>query len=85
MDALSDSAFRRMFRMSRISFHKLLDLIRSKISVNIQQAIIFSGSATSAEARLAVTIRWLAGGSYLDICLCYGLDTSNIFNRNYVL
>jgi hypothetical protein len=85
MDELSDSEFTRMFRMSRISFYKLLDLITSKISVDTQKAINSSGSAICAKARLAATIRWLAGGSYLDICLCYGLDPSNFFNRNYVL
>ena len=39
MDELSDSEFTRMFRMSRISFYKLLDLITSKISVDTQKAI----------------------------------------------
>ena len=26
-----------------------------------------------AETRLAITLRWLAGGSYLDICFGFGI------------
>jgi hypothetical protein len=75
-----------MFRMTRRSFQKLLNLVRDDIAVkNEQNAINSSGSAISPETRLYATLRWLAGGSYLDICLAFGLDQTNFYGRNYIL
>lgn len=31
--------------------------------------------------RLSVTLRWLSGGSYLDISLCHSLSVSSVFDK----
>lgn len=43
------------------------------------------GSSISVEIRLAVTLRWLAGGSHLDICFAYGISVSSFFSERGVL
>ncbi len=89
MSGLSEFEFPRMFRMSRVSIGKLLDLIKTKISLStprgIQQAINSSGSYIPSVTKLAATIRWLAGGSYLDIAFEFGLDPANFFSKHYFL
>jgi hypothetical protein len=68
MKNLSDEQFRRMFRLSRTKFYALLDQIRLRIEpsdVGKRKATLLWGSYITAETRLAVTLRWLAGGSYL--------------------
>jgi hypothetical protein len=35
--------------------------------------------------RLAVTLRWLAGGSYLDICFAFGISTGTFFKNGGIL
>ena len=69
-----------VFRMTRVSFNKLLDLIKDQISPDEKQAKNSSGSAISAATKLGATIRFLAGGSYIDIAGLYGLDPNNFFN-----
>lgn len=85
MAQLSEFEFSRMFRMGRTAFGKLLNLIKENISVNQQQAINSSGSCIPNVTRLAATLRWLAGGSYLDISFEFGLDQRNFFSKHYFL
>ena len=85
MDAMNPNDFRRMFRMKRESFTKLETKLAEKLKINVQKGINSSGSSISVKTRLAATIRWLAGGSYHDICFSFGLDPSNFFNKRYVL
>ena len=85
MNEMKDSEFKRMFRMSRRAFQNLLDKVSPELSVDENQATRGSGSPNLPQTALAATIRWLAGGSYLDICALFGLDFHNFFNRNYVL
>ena len=33
----------------------------------------------SAETRLAASLRWLAGGSYLDICFAFGISDGTFY------
>jgi hypothetical protein len=37
------------------------------------------------EIRLAITLRWLAGGSYLDICFAFGISRGTFYKDNGVL
>ena len=80
MKSLTDENFQRIFRVSRGSFQKLCDGIALRCSVDILQAKRSSGSYISITARLAATLRWLGGGSYLDICGLFGIDMKNFFN-----
>lgn len=87
MNAMSDVHFKRMFRMSRATFEaledKLLDLWGD--GVNDVQAIRSSGSQISLRTRLACTLRWLAGGSYIDICFEFGVAPGSFFGEGCVL
>lgn len=83
MNSLSENEFKLQFRMSRSSFNRLLLMMYDKLDiseigkVNARNA---SGSYVEPSIKLAVTLRWLAGGSYLDICFGYGLSTSAFYN-----
>ena len=67
MDNISDAQFHRMFRLSRLTFSALLELLSPFIE-RIPKAPKSYGGLISTKTRLAVTLRWLAGGSYQDIC-----------------
>jgi len=71
MRHLDDATFTRMFRLNRDAFYKLLSGIRGKLECKDPRKIDY----ISAETRLAVSLRWLAGGSYLDICFAFGIST----------
>jgi hypothetical protein len=82
MEAMSDVHFKRMFRMSRRTFEvleeKLMDLLGDEF-VDEEQAARSSGSHINLRTRLACTLRWLAGGSYLDICFEFGVAPGSFF------
>lgn len=86
MAQLKDDEFHRMFRISRDGFYKLLLKIRPFLQKkNPKQATNSSGSPISNTTKLAATLRWMAGGSYLDICGLFGLDFPNFFKEKYIL
>ena len=67
MAELRETNFKRMFRLSRTSFQLLLDKISPHLpKISKIHAIRSSGSCISNITRLASTLRYLAGGSYLE-------------------
>lgn len=82
MRDMTDFEFERMFRVSRSGFAKLLGIIRPDIGRCEFRAIASSGSAITDIAALGATLRFLAGGSYLDIAPFFGLDSVNFFNKS---
>jgi hypothetical protein len=67
-----DSWFEKSYRLPRRIFYYLLDMIRPKLETkNKEMAIISSGSPLEPEVLLAATLRYLAGGSYVDIVDLY--------------
>lgn len=70
--------FKRRLRMSKESFDKLLTLIRHRLEVNESKANN-RGGAIIPELCLYCTIRFLAGGSYLDICDVAGISKSSFY------
>ena len=87
MKGLSDQQFQRMFRLTRIAFYWLLEKIGKKIEPQpcLKHLFHHSDKEISAETRLAMTLRWLAGGSYLDICFAFGISIGNFFRSTGVL
>eukprot|EP01036_Dinobryon_divergens_P029172 gene29172-38236_t len=80
---LSDSSFATMFRMSRAGFEELFNLIAPFMhDTNEHMAGVSAGSAISKRTKLYATLRWLAGGSYLDICFAWGLSKSAFYSTN---
>ena len=70
--------FKRRLRMSKSSFNKLLGMIRHKLEVN-QKRAKSRGGAIIPELCLYCTLRYLAGGSYLDICDIAGISRSSFY------
>ena len=80
MDDLSDKEFRRTYRCTRASFDKLLKVLSEKIDLKFNHARKDAGGAIPLRVRLAMTLRFLAGASYLDLCMLYGV-ASGTFTR----
>jgi len=78
---LSDSMFASMFRLSREGFEELLTLLTPFMyESRVLMAKASSGSNISLRTKLYVTLRWLAGGSYLDICFAWGISPSAFYS-----
>ena len=74
-------AFCRLYRMQHSSFVKLCHIIRPFVRVNEEMSRRRSngkGSIT-VEIMLHCTLRWLGGGSYLDIRLSAGISIPSFF------
>jgi hypothetical protein len=72
----------RHLRMSLVSFYKLLQLIKEKIKVDVVQAD-HRGGPILPEICLFCTLRWLAGGSYLDIYAITKVSISSFYRVVY--
>jgi hypothetical protein len=82
MDRLDDSTFKRMFRVDRSTFDKILVAIEPFLEEKkVEKAINSSGSSISNKTRLAVTLHWLAGGSYNDLCFAWGVGKSTFYSE----
>lgn len=70
--------FKRQLRMQQESFDKLLEYIRHELEVNETMANLRGGTILP-EICLYVTLRWLAGGSYLDITDVAGISRPSFY------
>jgi hypothetical protein len=68
---LSDGQFRRMYRMSKVEFQQLVTVNRE----HRQRAERRTGRH-AVDAKLSITLRWLASGSYLYIALDHCVSVS---------
>ena len=87
MDSMSDSHFTRMFRLNRIAFQYLLHLLDPLLSCkpSLHHQTYCNRGFVTPKTRLAVTLRWLAGGSYLDICFAFGISTGTFYQDGGIL
>lgn len=85
MDNLSPVNFQRMFRLDRSSFYELRDMLVRSLTFDSVKATASSGSSISTTTRLAVTLRWLAGASYLDLCFAWGISKAVFYSERGVL
>jgi hypothetical protein len=85
MERLEDSLFRRMFRLDRETFFDIVRQISPIIQRDETYAINASGQPITAVTRLAVTLRWLAGGSSLDLCFAWGISRASFYSERGVL
>jgi len=75
-----------MFRVNQVVFDVLLNKIAPYFAnVNVTRAMNSSGSPIPLTTRLGVMLRWIAGGSYLDLCFAWGISTSTFYHENGVL
>jgi DDE superfamily endonuclease len=70
--------FKQRLRMSKQSFDLLLSYVRHYLVVNEEMANMRGGSICP-EICLYCTIRWLAGGSYLDITDICGISKASFY------
>ena len=87
MDSLTDSQFTTMFRLNRQTFYWLLFKIKPLLTAkgSLYNNTYHSEHVVDVKTKLAVTLRWLAGGSYLDICFAFGLSNGSFFRNGGVL
>jgi hypothetical protein len=71
-DELFDDEFYRNYRMSKDQFRALADRIRNRLpggtELSRKRQKTAGGATISAEIQLSIALRFLAGGSYIDIC-----------------
>jgi hypothetical protein len=73
-------AFYQLYRMQHASFMKLCSLIHPFISTDEKMSQVRTGKGPiTTEIALHCLLRWLSGGSYLDIRLCAGLSKSSFY------
>jgi hypothetical protein len=84
VDKLTNNQFSRMFRMSREGFENLLDLISPFMhDTDEELAIRAHGYSISKRTKLYTTLRWLSGGSYVDICFAWDVSSSAFYHSDY--
>jgi hypothetical protein len=69
----------RSFRMNLCDVQELYAAIADRLHRNTVKAVNSSGSPIAPECRLLMAIRWLAGGSYLDLMAIYGVSKAAFF------
>jgi hypothetical protein len=68
--------------MNRPKFFDLLAKISSGRTVNPSKARKTHGGAISPTLKLAITLRWLAGASYLDLSIAYGVAPGTMYKSS---
>ena len=91
-ERISDTHFRRQFRMSRTLFTNLCNILSSAIGENSFRSEHGSYSTLNAaslqrrgglipgELKVAVSLHILAGGSYLDLAPLFDLSPAHIYS-----
>jgi hypothetical protein len=79
--SFSRDEFKKAYRLSREAFQGVLEGIRAVLTTGDQlQAARSSSGPVAPEVRLAVTLRWLAGGSFHDIHRLHKISKEEMFN-----
>ena len=79
---MPEKHFFTLFRMDYRTFQHVLERTKHGMQRDYLQSER-AGGFVSPEAQLAFTIRWLAGGSYLDIADHYGVSRSTFYRLVY--
>jgi hypothetical protein len=76
----SAQEFKETYRVSRELFDSLLSSVRDELTtVNTDQAERSSSGPVLPEIRLSMTLRWLAGGSFLDIMRLHKVSKTEFY------
>lgn len=81
MNDMSDEFFQRYFRLNRPTFEWLVEEISPLLRLTdtgVKRAEASSGSSISVVILLAIALRFLAGGSYLDIAFAFAVHYKTI-------
>ena len=80
--SMNPAYFKRQYRLDRSTFMELLSLITPDIEHTDEGHLMgtrSSGSIIEPLIMLAITLRMLAGGSYLDIAFGYNVHTDSVY------
>jgi hypothetical protein len=76
---LTPVEFRRYYRLTDYDlFCGVAERIDPHLSTRSKHASSLRGGCVPTKLKLAVTLRFLAGGSYLDIALCHGVSPNHV-------
>ena len=78
---IHQNEFAATFRMSLLSFNKLVEILRVKLEVEEVQArrSCKKSGPVLPELVVAMSLRWLAGGQWQDIKKVYGVSKSHFY------
>lgn len=76
---LHEEYFNATYRMSHEAFTSLLNFLHPMITPNLIKALNSCEEAIYPEMVMAVGLRWLSGGSYIDIKNVYGISKSTVY------
>jgi hypothetical protein len=88
---ISDTHFRRQFRLSRSAFSNLCNVISTAVGVDTfrpengiqptrnSASLLCRGGLIPGEVKVAISLRVLAGGSYLDLMPLFDVSVSHIY------
>ena len=74
-----EGLFSRTYRMSHDAFVKMLNLLRTKLTCDCARSTISCSDPIYPELVMAIGLRYLAGGSYIDIRHAYHISVSSLF------
>jgi hypothetical protein len=75
--SLSDSEFEQRYRLDLEGFNQVLEKIRpalGRVHENVPTQV-------APELKLSMALRWMAGGSYLDIADLHGVEVSTFYKH----
>jgi hypothetical protein len=77
----TEKEFKQRYRLDWAAFKALLRLIRDDISVHDEKQARYAkgGELVLPEVKLAIALRYLAGGSHLDLRLLYHVSSSFVY------
>jgi hypothetical protein len=85
VEAIGEATFKRAYRLTVASFDRLLAEISDELEAsNVQKAINSSGSTILPATCLAMALRFLAGGSYVDICFTHGVAVPTFYEKLWI-
>ncbi len=83
VEHLSEGDFQKMFRMSRVGFEALLTMVSPHIHhPSEEMSHVSSGSPITHRTKLYVTLRYLAGASYLDLIFAWGISKAAFYSSD---
>lgn len=74
----TDTEFRRAFRMSRLVFQDLLNVVKQDLQKNVEMGRRSKRTTVPQDIRLAITLRVLAGGDLWDLLAVFHVKMSTI-------
>eukprot|EP00953_Heterococcus_sp_UTEX-ZZ885_P020783 11626-Heterococcus_DN1.PRE.3 len=76
---IQENAFKRYYRMAEETFDLLVATLEPVLTTESPEMAALRNGEVTAESQVALTLRWLAGGSYDDLRLLHGIAKSTFY------